>query len=156
MTIARRRPVWIWVIAISYVVSGFFVLLSSVLVLSGVIPVSPSDQAAIAKAATPVDLILTALIAILNFGGAIALWLLRKPAWMFFSAAFILNVGQRIWHASSKAGLQVMLHTPTVAADAGMSGSVLVGTIVGIIVALSLQLAVSVYAWKLAKSELMH
>jgi hypothetical protein len=130
----RRRTGWIWVISIFYTLSVGWTLLSFYLILSGSIPI-PAAQQAYFEALSSADIILTILIGLANFSGAIALFLLRRVAFHLFVAAFATTILLSLWHAATKGWVQAL------------SGAGLVGVIIGY----GISAVVCVYSWKLMK-----
>ena len=87
-----RRPVWVWVIGIFYVLSAGLSLLSLMVVYGGAGQLTPG-QTAYFGSMTRVDWLLSASIGVTGLAGATALFLLRRVAVRLFMAALALNVG---------------------------------------------------------------
>jgi hypothetical protein len=127
-----KRPKLVWVVFLFYLLSTGYTALSYFLIFSGVIPVTP-EQATYLGNLSAFDWVITLLTGLLNAGGAIAIFRLRKIAFHLFSAAFAIVI------------LQTLVHTITTNFVAALGGSGAVGALIGY----GILLAVCVYAWKL-------
>ena len=127
-----KRPKLVWVVFLFYLLSTGFTALSYLLILSGVIPITP-EQATYFGTLSAFDWVITLLTGLLNAAGAIAIFRLRKIAFHLFSAAFAIVI------------LQTLVHTITTNFVAALGGSGAAGALVGY----GILLAVCVYAWKL-------
>ena len=134
----KKRPKWVWAITIFYFFSAGWTLLSFYLIGSGLIPMGPAAKAYFDSLST-FDYILTVLLGLAGFFGAITLFLLRKIAFYLFAGALIANPVLTIWHALSKGWI----------AAVGYAG--LVGAVLG----WALLIAVCVYSWKLTKKGVL-
>ena len=130
----RRRPGWIWVISIFYMLSGGWTLLSFYLIFSGSIPLMTAQRAYF-EALSSVDMLLTFLIGLVNLSGAIALFLLRRVAFHLFVGALVASTILTVWHAATKGWIQAL----------GGAG------FLGVIIGYGMIVAVCVYSWKLMK-----
>ena len=122
----------VWVISIFYVLSAGYTLLSFALVYSGAVSVRP-EQAAYFQNLSVVDLLGSLLGGLLNFCGAIALFRLRKIAFILFALAFVLMC------------LQAAVQLLTTNIVAAMGGAGFIGALIGY----AISLAVCWYAWRL-------
>jgi hypothetical protein len=93
-----KRPVWVWVISIFYAASLGFTLLSFVLLVSGVIPLTPPQRAYFA-ALGPFDYVMTIGLSLLTLTATVFLFLMRKAAAPLFATSFVVNVGFSLVHA---------------------------------------------------------
>jgi hypothetical protein len=130
----RKRPVWVWVIAVYLALSASFTAFSYYAVFSGKIPVAPAQQAYFA-ALTPLDHAMTAVIFICVVCGGVSLFLLRKIAVQFFIAALVCNASLTLWQA--------------------LGGRPVPAGLIGIIVGLLLVLSITLYAANLAKKHIL-
>ena len=133
-TLGRRRPGWIWVISIFFMLSCGWTLLSFYLIFSGSIPITAAQRAYF-EALSPFDVLLTLLIGLANFSGAIALFLLRRVAFHLFVVAFAASILLALWHAATKGWVQALGGT-------GLMGAIISYGIVAL---------VCFYSWKLMK-----
>ena len=131
----RRRNGWIWLITIFYTMSVGWTLLSFSLILSGSIPIKTAAQRAYFEALSSADILLTVLIGVANFSGALALFLLRRGAFRLFVVAFATTTLLSLWHIATKGWIQAL------------GGADFVGAISGY----GLAAVVCVYSWKLIK-----
>ena len=131
----RRRNGWIWLITIFYTMSVGWTLLSFSLILSGSIPIKTAAQRAYFEALSSADILLTVLIGVANFSGALALFLLRRVAFCLFVVAFATTTLLSLWHIATKGWIQAL------------GGADFVGAISGYGIAA----VVCVYSWKLIK-----
>ena len=88
---------------------------------------------------TALDYSFTILMVLANLTGAIALFLLRKHAFYFFTGALTLNILMSVWHTVSKGWVQAM------------SGPGLVGSLIG----LGIAVAICIYSYRLTKSGVL-
>jgi hypothetical protein len=131
----RGRPVWVWVICIFYLFSAGFTLFSLSLVRSGSVQLTPA-QAQYFENLTAFDYLQTFTLSFLTISGAIALFFLRKSAFYLFAASLAFNILLTIWHAATKGWV------------AALSGSGLVGALLGLamVLVVYIQLA-AIKAW---------
>ena len=134
----KKRPKWVWAIAIAFFISAGWTLLSFYLIGSGLIPMGPAARAYFDSLST-FDYILTVLLGLAGFFGAITLFLLRKIAFYLFTGALIANSFLTIWHALSKGWIAAVGGTGLLAAMLGWS----------------LLLAICIYSWKLTKKGVL-
>ncbi len=99
--IKKKRPIWVWVISIFYLLSAGYTLLSFYLIHTGAIPLKPVQQAYFDNLST-LDYTITILIGAANFLGAIALFLLRKQAFYLFLSALCAGMLLTILHSIGK------------------------------------------------------
>ncbi len=133
-----KRPILVWVISIFYVLTAGSSLLSSYLVLSGSIPLSPGQKAYF-DSITTLDLMLSILLCLANFIGAVCLFLLRRPAFYLLTGAWLLGILMMIWHSLSKGWIAAM----------GALGTV--GTFIG----LGISAVICLYNWRLLKNGVL-
>ena len=133
--LGRRRNGWIWLITIFYTMSVGWTLLSFSLILSGSIPIKTAAQRAYFEALSSADILLTVLIGVANFSGALALFLLRRGAFRLFGVAFATTTLWSLWHIATTGWIHAL------------GGADFVGAISGY----GLAAVVCVYAWKLIK-----
>ncbi len=86
-----RRPITVWVIFISEIVSMIFVLTALGLAVSGRLPMNPAEEEYFAKL-TIFDHLSTVLLTVLNALAAIQLFRLRRSAVALFAWALALNL----------------------------------------------------------------
>lgn len=87
----RRRPIGVWIIFGFYLLSAGFSLLSTALVFSGVIPVTPSQSAHLSSLSA-IDWICSIGIGVVSLSAALSLFLLRRISVGLFTAALALNL----------------------------------------------------------------
>lgn len=134
----RRRTGWIWIISIFYLLSTGWTLLSFYLIFSGAIQITAAQEAYF-RSLSSVDHIVTLVIGLTNFAGAISLFLLRRIAFYLFTTALAVSILLSIWHTFAKGWIQAL------------SVSGLVGGIIGF----GISAAVCFYAWKLTKRGIL-
>lgn len=105
--IPRSRPALVWVISIFYFVSAGWVLLSFFLIYSGSIPLNEAQKVYF-ESQTFFDHGSTILIGVSNLTGAVFLFLLRKPAFHFFAAAFSVGLALTLYQIFMKNWLGVV------------------------------------------------
>ena len=59
---ARKRPAWVWIISIFYIISAVWTLFSFFLIFSGALPLPP-QQAAYFRSLTSIDYFSASLLA---------------------------------------------------------------------------------------------
>lgn len=133
----RKRPVWVWVIAIWFVVGAVVSLASYLAIRSGAIPIKASHQAYL-DSLNFIDHAATILLTCMNVLGAIFLFLLRKEAVTLLLGALVLNVLLTTWHVFMK----------------GLASAVS-GGFVAIFFGLSLPCMVCYYAWHLKSTKVL-
>ena len=133
-----KRPFWVKAIFALFVISGLWAILSWSLVLTGRINLQ-EPQRAYFDSLSIGDYIVTFLLASMNTGAAIGLFLLRKWASNLFWAALVLNLAVTGWNMIAK-GLVAAL---------GGSGSV------GLLIGMGLLFAVCFYANRLARTGIL-
>lgn len=137
-SIQRKRPKLVWVITIFYVISAGWTLLSLALIYSRVIPLNEA-QAAYFKSQTFLDILFAIATGLLNFLGAIYLFLLRRAAFYLFLLAFVLGMVMTVYHIFFKNWL------------AAIGGPGLIGVIIG----WGTSVAIIIYARKLIKKDIL-
>ena len=134
----RKRPKLVWVITIFYFISAGWTLLSFALINSGIIPLNEA-QAAYFKSQTILDILFTIVLGVLNFLGAIFLFLLRRSAFYLFLSAFAFGLLMTVYHIIFKNWL------------AAIGGPGLIGAIIG----WGISIAIIIYARKLIRAEIL-
>ncbi|MCB9768401.1 MAG: hypothetical protein H6752_09415 [Candidatus Omnitrophica bacterium] len=134
----RKRPFWVWVISIFFLISVGWTFSSFYLVLSGAVPLNPEQEEYFTNLSA-FDYTSTLGLGVLNLLGAVSLFLLHRAAFYFFAFAFGVNVLLTIWHAVAKGWLAVV------------GGPGLVGMVLG----LGILFAVCVYSWRLLQSGIL-
>jgi hypothetical protein len=86
-----RRPTWVWVISILYVLGGLWSLFITTMMHSGTVP-TPPEARAYYDALSVVDYTLTFLTTALNVIGGILLFRLRAKAFVFLTAAVVSSL----------------------------------------------------------------
>ena len=130
----RKRPIWVWIISIFYLISAGWTLFSFFLIFSGAIVISPAQEAYF-NSLTTTDFTLTIAVGGANLVGAVTLFLLRKVAFYFFLAALGTTLMLTAWHWTTKGWAEAL------------GGAGLTGALIGY----GLSFAVCVYAWRLTK-----
>lgn len=133
-----KRPKWVWVISIFYFLSAVYTLLSFYLINSGAVAV-PEATKAYLDSLTAMDYTFSILIGLANLSGAVALFLMRKAAYLLFLVSLGANVLMSVWHAISRNMLEAFVS----------------GGAVGMVIGWGMQLAVCLYAKRLAKKGLL-
>ena len=113
-----KRPAWVWVITIFYVLSVGFTLVSFLLVLSGALPMTPAQRAYFAGLG-PLDYAMSLGLGLLTLTATVLLFVLRKAAVPLFAASLFLNLGFTLAHALTTIWAQAL------------GGSGLVGALTG-------------------------
>ena len=135
----RKRPKLVWVIAIFYFISVGWTLFSFVSIYSGLIPVNEA-QAVYFESQTIIDILFTIVIGLLNFVGAIFLFLLRRSAFHLFLSAFVFGLMMTVYHIMFKNWL------------AAIGGPGIIGAIIG----WGIAIATILYARKLIRAEILN
>lgn len=133
-----KRPVWVWVITIFFLLSAVWTLLSFYLILSGSIPIDPAQKAYFDQL-TPLDYLSTVGVGLINIAGAITLFMLLKIARILFLCSLVLSLGITAWHATTKGWVEAI------------GGAGLVGAMIGY----AILAIVCVYAWHLTKKGVL-
>jgi len=131
----KKRPKLVWVITIFYILSAGWMLLSLVLIYSGVFPINEAQKAYF-DSQNIFDIILTVSGASLNLLGVILLFLLRRQAFHCFLTAFSIGLLMTVYHILFKNWL------------GAIGGSGLVGGLISWIICIS----IIIYSNKLIKS----
>ena len=131
----KKRPKLVWVITIFYLISVGWTLLSFALIYSGFIPVNEA-QAVYFRSQNTIDMLFTIVIGLLNFGGALLLFLLRRKAFHLFLFPFLLGLLMTVYQIIFKNWL------------AAIAGPGLIGPVIG----WGISIAVIIYARKHAKA----
>jgi len=133
---AIKRPGWVWVISIWYVVSTVLSLATSTLLRTGAIPLAPVQRAYL-ESLSAVDWAFSIAIALVYLIGAVAIFLLRRAAFYLFTFALIATILQTLWHVATKSYV------------AAMGGAGVVG--IGMVTGLGLVFAVCLYCRRLIR-----
>jgi len=136
---SSRRPIWVWVIFVFYLLSAGFTLLSFAVLFSGAVKPDAAQEAYFASL-TSVDWFLTLSIGVTSIAGAIALFLLRRLAVILFSVSLALNFGLTAFQ---------IMRTNWIEAIGGPG-------LFGILVAWLILVAVILYARHLSKRGVLH
>ena len=91
-----RRPVMVWVISVSYILSVLLQVISIYLEFAGIVPISTSAQRYF-SALGPIDWISFTLSIVLTFWAAISLLKLRQIAVLLFALALVINIATSTW-----------------------------------------------------------
>ena len=86
-----RRPTWVWVISILYVLGGLWSLFITTMMHSGAFP-TPPEARAYYDSLSVVDYTLTFLTTALNVIGGILLFRLRAKAFVFLTGAVVSSL----------------------------------------------------------------
>lgn len=135
----RKRPKLIWVITIFYFISAGWTLVSFALINSGVIPLNEA-QTAYFKSQTILDILFTIVIGVLNFLGAIFLFLLRRSTFYLFLSAFVFGMLMTVYHIFFKNWL------------GAIGGPGLIGAIIG----WAISIAIIIYVRKLINRDILN
>jgi hypothetical protein len=90
--VSNRRPVWVWVIFVFYVVSVGWGLVLQCLMFLGLYALPPEQQALVGDMSGAARLFAVGS-GILALVAATSLWLLRKVAFPLFSIVLVLGIG---------------------------------------------------------------
>ena len=93
----KKRPLFIWLIFISYIVSAIFTLLSYILITFNFVPVFVGSET-ISNSTTHADFIFELIISLLNLIGAIWLFQLKRKSFNIFIIVLILNLTASAYH----------------------------------------------------------
>jgi hypothetical protein len=137
--VERKRPIWVWLLSLFFLLSAIWTLLSFFMIWSGAIPLEPAQKAYFDRL-TPIDYALTIVVGLLNLSAAIALFLLRKIARDLFLASLALSLILAAWQAATKGWVDAL------------GGPGFVGVLIGYI----LLIAVCIYAWHLRRKGVLH
>jgi len=96
-----KRPAIVWSICIFYLFSAEWTLLSSFLIYSRVIPLNEAQEAYF-RSLTIFDYVTTVVIAASNLVGAVLLFRLKREAFHFFLAAFMVSLALAGYQALAK------------------------------------------------------
>jgi len=139
---SRKRPTWVWVISIFYLISFLYSSLANYLILTGAIPLNAS-QKVYYESLTAADWGFTIVILLTNLGGVVALLLLRKQALYLFAGSFGL-------------GILSAIHTLPRGWAAGWAAvSATPGAAVGMFIGWGISLGICMYTAKLAKAGIL-
>ncbi len=131
----RKRPVWVWIISVVYLVSAFLVFWACGCVFGGLLPLPT-----LPVRSTALDWALSALMCVANIAGAVTLLLLRKHALILFVSVLVLNVAATILCLVSNGESCLNLG---------------IGFVLGHGIFLAIQLSLCLYVWKLIKSGVL-
>lgn len=134
----NKRPALVWIISIFFLVSAGYTLYAFILLISGAVYLNPQQEMYLASLSY-FDYITTIGIGVLNLGGAVALFLLRKQAPYFFLGGFILGLASTVYHAVEK-GWMVAIGGP------GLVGSFLFQVVM---------ITIVIYAFRLRKRGIL-
>ena len=134
----NKRPFFVWLIAIFYLLSTLFSVLSLSLVLSGSLPLTPEQEAYFSSLST-LDYLFSFVIDLTVFAGTVALFFLRRVALYLFCGSFDLIVLMSIWHLMTRDFLSALPG----------------GGLLGFILGLGILAAVCLYTWKLRRAGVL-
>lgn len=134
----KRRPLGVWLVFAFYVLAVIWTLLSFTLIFGGAITVAP-EQKAYFESLTAFDWILSLAIGVIGVSAAVCLFLLRRVAIVLLSVALALNV----------AAIAVGIFWSNWAESLSSAG--LVGALLGLVI----DVAVILYAHRLAMREVL-
>lgn len=121
----RRRPVWVWIISGFYVLSLGFTLLSFALLFSGLMPLTPPQQAYIEELG-PLDYVISIGLGLLTLAATVLLFALKKVAVPLFATSLFLNLGLTLVHAITTDWLRAL-------GGAGLVGALFGWGILGVV-----------------------
>jgi hypothetical protein len=130
--VSNRRPVWVWVIFVFYVVSAGWGLVMQCLMFLGLYTLAPEQQALVGDMTTAVRLFAVGS-GILALAAATSLWLLRKVAFPLFSLVLVVAVGTIVKQALPGGMYNKMI---------GQGPIMAVGTVLSVSVGVSISLAI--------------
>ena len=96
----RKRPAWVWVVAVYIFGSTLLALLGFYVVLGSHLPVPPASRAVIDNM-TSLDWGVVAVSMTCNVAGAILLVMLRRPAPYLFAATFAISLLHTAWQLAT-------------------------------------------------------
>lgn len=132
----RKRPTWVWIICVFYLVSFLWTSLSWYMIFSGSIVLSPEVKAYM-ESLTSFDYGLTTIQALISISAAVALFFLRKQAYYLFWSSFGVGLFAIAWQTALRSWLTAMR-------------SIKGGT-TGELIGMGILLAVCIYTRKLRK-----
>jgi hypothetical protein len=137
----RKRPILVWIICLFFFICssfGLFLLVFFLLRGSGDIP-SGQNQGQPHEALTVLDYLLSGLTVLLGISGSVYLFILRRPALYLFGGLFLFNLLNCI-------NQDVFENEPAATGSTGF---------VTILVAVSIDLAVFLYVWRLWATKVL-
>ena len=121
----QGRPKLVWVVSIFYVLSAGYTLLSFILIYGGIIQINETQQEYF-RSQNMIDISLTMVTGLLNFSGAVMLFLLKRYAFHAFVSAFVISMFMTILHILFKNWIDAI------------GGPGLVGAIIGWLISISI------------------
>jgi hypothetical protein len=97
----QKRPIFVWIISIFYILSVGFTLLSFILMYGGVIPINDAQQSYFSSLSL-LDIAPSIIAGFLNLLGAVLLFLLKRYAFHAFLSAFFISMFITVLHILSK------------------------------------------------------
>jgi len=131
-----KRPAIVWTICVFYLFSAGWTLLSYLLIYLRLIPLN-EVQDAYFRSLTTFNYVSTTVIAASNLVGAILLFRLKKEAFQFFVAAFVISLAMTGYEIVAKNWI------------GAIGGPGLVGTVFG----WGTSVAIIIYSKRLATSQ---
>ena len=131
-----KRPAIVWTICIFYLFSAGWTLLSYLLIYLRLIPLNEVQEAYF-RSLTTFHYVSTTVIAASNLVGAILLFRLKKEAFQFFVAAFVISLAMTGYEIVAKNWI------------GAIGGPGLVGTVSG----WGISVAIIIYSKRLATSQ---
>ena len=137
-SVQRKRPKLVWVISMFYFISLGWVLFSFASMYFGFLPVNEA-RAAYFKSMTIIDILFTVIIYLLDFAGAIYLFLLKRGAFRLLLSSFALTLLRIVY---------LILFRNLLAAITYM-------LIIEVIIGWIITIAIILYIRKLVKTEML-
>ncbi len=137
LTKEKKRPILVWVIFMFFLVTVISTLFSFYLIYTGKVSLSEISGVNL-KSLTVVDIGLSTFVGLTNLTGAVLLFFLRKQALYCFITSLVVNLSAFIWQLTSK-GIMVVK-------------SISLNSLIGMVAAWAILIAVCFYAWQLKKN----
>lgn len=134
----QKRPLGVWIIAVFYLLSAGWTLLSYILIFGGIIAINEAQRIYFASLGL-FDWITTILIMILSLSAAISLFLLRKISVFLFSIVLFLNTILTL--------LQIL--------QTNWAEAVGIPGLIGVIIGWMILIIIFLYAKNLAKKQIL-
>jgi len=129
----------VWVILLFYLVAGLWTLLGFGLIYSGRVPINPAQKAFLARL-TVFDQLTTAFLGSVNIAAAVLLFRLRKAAVVLFCVVLALN----------------LVLTTHAMAESNRFEALSRGGSLGMVLGLSITIAVVAYAIRLQRLQILY
>ncbi len=105
--IANKRPVWVWVISVFYILSAAWTCIAWYMVISKGMYVTPEGKTYL-ESLTAFDYAISIIQALLSLSAAVMLFLLRKVAYRLFCTALVVALIATAWHTLARGWLTAM------------------------------------------------